>query len=167
VATVAKIADVGSPFGSTISDLQIRRTMGFDIEALLEVWQRSWQPGPEAEAAFRRFYTDPVMINGSAAGTGVLVARAIALNNALVDQRRELLQVSESAGAVAVAFRLTGRHVGPFTTSAGTLAPTGRTITLRVIDILTLTGGRVSAIWMVADELGALAGIDAVTLAQP
>jgi predicted ester cyclase len=141
--------------------------MSFDIEALLDLWQRPWQPGPEAEAAFRRFYTDPVMINGTRAGAGVLVERAVGLNAALVDQRREVLQVSESADAVAVAFRLMGRHVGPLTTSAGVLAPTGRSITLRVIDILTLTDGRVSAIWMVADELGGLAAIDAVSLTQP
>jgi hypothetical protein len=34
-----------------------------------------------------------------------------------------------------------------------------------VIDILTVTDCRISAIWMVADELGALAAIDVVRLA--
>ena len=97
--------------------------MSFDIEALLDLWQRPWQPGPEAEAAFQRFYTDPVMINGTRAGAGVLVERAIALNTALVDQRREVLQVSESADAVAVAFRLTGRHVGPSPPARGCWPP--------------------------------------------
>lgn len=35
---------------------------------------------------------------------------------------------------------------------------------MRVIDILTVTNGRISSIWMVADELGALVAIDAVSL---
>jgi hypothetical protein len=37
-------------------------------------------------------------------------------------------------------------------------------VTIRVIDILTLTSGRISNIWMVADELGALVALNAVTL---
>jgi hypothetical protein len=35
---------------------------------------------------------------------------------------------------------------------------------MRIIDILTLTDGLISNIWMVADELGALVAIDAVAL---
>jgi hypothetical protein len=38
---------------------------------------------------------------------------------------------------------------------------------LRVIDILTVTDGLISGIWMVGDELGALAAIDAVSLSPP
>jgi hypothetical protein len=37
-------------------------------------------------------------------------------------------------------------------------------MTMRVIDILTLTDGRISNIWMVADELSALVAINAVAL---
>lgn len=141
--------------------------MRFDLEELLDLWQRPWQPGPDAEAAFRRYYTDPVMINGTATDAALLVQRAIALNAALADQHREVLQVAQTADTLAVAFRLTGRHVGPLPTSAGVLTATDRTLTLRVIDLLTLTDGRISAVWMVADELGALAAVDAVTLARP
>ena len=43
-------------------------------------------------------------------------------------------------------------------------SPTGQQITLRVIDILTLTGDRIRAIHMVADELGALAAVGVVRL---
>jgi hypothetical protein len=64
-------------------------------------------------------------------------------------------------------FRLRGRQVGPLATSAGQLAPTSRQLTLRVIDILTITDGVVTDVWMVADELGALAAADAVRLVQP
>ena len=44
------------------------------------------------------------------------------------------------------------------------LAPTGAPIGTEVIDILTLTGGRISSIGMVADELGALTAVDAVRI---
>jgi hypothetical protein len=35
---------------------------------------------------------------------------------------------------------------------------------MQVIDVLTLRGGRISEIWMVADQLGLLARLGAVTL---
>ncbi|MFB9622650.1 ester cyclase [Nonomuraea helvata] len=57
--------------------------------------------------------------------------------------------------------------VGPLATSAGPLPPTGRPLDLRIIDILTITDGRISNVWMTADELGALNALDAVTLTQP
>jgi predicted ester cyclase len=63
----------------------------------------------------------------------------------------------ETDGKVGVAFRLRGRQVGTLTTPLGGLPPTGRIIDLRVIDILTITDGRISDVWMAADELGALA----------
>jgi hypothetical protein len=44
------------------------------------------------------------------------------------------------------------------------LPATNKQITFRVIDILTLSEGVISSIWMVADELGALAAVDAVRL---
>ena len=50
-------------------------------------------------------------------------------------------------------------------TTLGPLHPAeGAELSMRVIDVLTLTGGRISNIWMVADELGALVAINAVAL---
>jgi len=69
--------------------------------------------------------------------------------------------------SVAVAFRLSGRHVGTLTTAAGPVPATGRALEVRVIDVLTITEGRISGIWMVADELGALVSVDAVRLSSP
>ena len=139
--------------------------MAFDIEGLLALW--STEPGSDAEAAaaFGEFYTDPVVVNGTPVSLVDLVARGAALRATLTDLRREILDVCESGDKVAVAFRLTGRQTGVLATAAGPLRPTGREITLRVIDILSLTDGRISSIWMVADELGALAAVDAVRLA--
>jgi hypothetical protein len=67
---------------------------------------------------------------------------------------------------VAVAFRMSGRHRGTLDTAAGPVPATGRLLTLRVIDVLTITDGRISSIWMVADELGALVALDAVRLSS-
>ena len=47
------------------------------------------------------------------------------------------------------------------------LAPTGQEIALRVIDILTLTDGRISEITMVADELAGLVAVGAARLVEP
>ena len=74
------------------------------------------------------------------------------------------LDGAQGNGKVALAFRMGGRQVGPLSTAVGPLAPTGQHLQLRVIDVLTLSDGRISAINMVADELGALAAVGAVRL---
>jgi hypothetical protein len=74
--------------------------------------------------------------------------------------------VLDSFGAhdkVALAFRMRGRQVGPMSTALGPLPPDGRPLDVRVIDLLTLVEGRVSEIWMVADELGVLVSRGAVS----
>ena len=138
--------------------------MAFDIEALLDLWTQLPADPAAAAEAFRRLYTDPVVVNGASLTAGDLVVRAHALRQTFDPLRREVLDVCEAGDKVAVAFRLSGRQVGPMNTAAGVLLPTGQEITLRVIDILTLTDGRISAITMVADELGALVAIDAARL---
>jgi predicted ester cyclase len=136
-----------------------------DIEALLDLWTRPLPSSLEAAAeAFRRLYTDPVTINGVALRAEDLVVRAERLQAALADAEREILDICATDTKVAVAFRLSGRQVGPLATAAGVLPPTGHQISLRVIDILTLTEGRISSITMVADELAALASVGAATL---
>ena len=65
-----------------------------------------------------------------------------------------------------MAFRLGGRQVGPLRTSAGVMPATGQEIWRRVIDILTIVDGRIADIVMVADELGALAAVGALTLPE-
>lgn len=141
--------------------------MAFDLEGLLDLWTAlPADPGAAADA-FRARYTDPVVVNGAMLTADDLVVRAHALQKTFSRVRREVLDVCETDAKVAVAFRLSGRQVGPLTTAAGVLAPTGQEIALRVIDILTLTAGRISEITMVADELGALAAIGAAHLVAP
>jgi ketosteroid isomerase-like protein len=81
---------------------------------------------------------------------------------ALERPEHEVLSVVDAGTSVAVAFRLAGVQVGPLETSAGRLSPTGQRLDLRIIDVLTLTDGRISGIWMVADWLSALAAAGAV-----
>jgi hypothetical protein len=55
-----------------------------------------------------------------------------------------------------------GRHVGPFRSPLGVVTPTQREIEVRTIDVLAVTAGIVSAIWVVADDLGLLRQLGAV-----
>ncbi len=138
--------------------------MAFDIEALLDLWTELPTAPAAVADAFRAFYTDPVRVNGNLLTVGDLVARARALQQTFDPVRREVLDVVDAGDKVAVAFRLSGRQVGPLNTAAGVLPPTGQEVALRVIDILTLTDGRISEITMVGDELGALVAIGAARL---
>ncbi|MBW8767674.1 MAG: ester cyclase [Geodermatophilales bacterium] len=93
-----------------------------------------------------------------------MAARARAIQQVFDQPEWQVLEVVDGGAKVAVAFRMRGRQVGALSTSAGTVPPTGQLLDLRVIDVLTITGGRVSDIWMVADELGALTAVGAVRL---
>ncbi len=95
-----------------------------------------------------------------------MVARARALQLVFDRPERKVLDVLDGGGKVAVAFQLRGKQVGPLNTAAGVLAPTGKDLAIRVIDILTITDGLISEIQMVADELGALVAVGAVELVE-
>jgi hypothetical protein len=142
--------------------------MPFDVQRLLRLWT---DPLPAddgaAAAAFRELYSDPVTVNGTSLTAADLVARARAMQAALERPEREVLDVVEAGASVALAFRLAGRQVGPLETPAGRVPPTGQWVDVRIIDILTLTDGRISGIWMVADWLTALAAAGAVRVSAP
>jgi hypothetical protein len=141
--------------------------MAFEVERLLNLWTNPLPEGSAAEDAFRELYTDPVTVNGTSLSAAEMVTRARALQGTFEQPHREILGMTEGNGSVAVAFRLSGRQVGPLSTSVGVLPPTGQVIALRVIDILTIDDGLVSEIVMVADELGGLAAIGAAALTPP
>ena len=129
-----------------------------DVQRLLRLWTDALPRDDGAAAdAFRDMYADPVTVNGTPLSAADMVARARVMQAALAEPEREVLAVVESSDAVAVAFRLAGRHVGPLDTPAGRLPASGARIDLRVIDVLSIAEGRISAIWMVGDWLGALA----------
>jgi predicted ester cyclase len=129
-----------------------------DVQRLLRLWTDALPRDDGAAAdAFRDMYADPVTVNGTPLSAADMVARARVMQAALAEPEREVLAVVESGDAVAVAFRLGRRHVGPLDTPAGRLPASGARIDLRVIDVLSIAEGRISAIWMVGDWLGALA----------
>ncbi len=136
------------------------------IDRLLRLWAEPLPDGSAAEPAFRELYTDPVVVNGAELSVADLVARARSLQGALDGLHAEVVDRVEVPGRAVVAFLMRGRHVGPLSTPLGTVAPTGRSVTIRTIDVLTVTDGRVSSIWVVSDELGLLGQLDAVTLSR-
>jgi hypothetical protein len=121
--------------------------------------------GHAAEDAFRALYTDPVRVNGALLTAADMVARARALQLVFDGPERKVVDVLDGGDKIAVA-QLRGRQIGPLKTAAGVLAPTGKDLALRVIDILTFTDGLISEIQMVADELGALVAVGAVELVE-
>ena len=134
------------------------------VTRLLRVWDDLPDADDEARAAFLTLYTDPVRINGAEASIDDLVRRARMMRAALRDRSTEVLSVVSAEDRVAVAFRMHGVLAGPLDTPLGPVPGSGETITMQVIDVLTLTEGRIGEIWMVADQLGLLARLGAVTL---
>jgi ketosteroid isomerase-like protein len=123
------------------------------LERLVELWTRPVPAADEALAAFREAYTDPVVVNGVEVPVTDLVMRARALQRGLADLRIELIDHVEAPGRMVIVFWQRGRHVGPLETPLGVIAATGRDVQIRVIDVLALTDGRISAIHVVADNL--------------
>ena len=143
-------------------------TAPFDVDGLLELWS---VPHPDREAAlsaFGRWYADPVVVNGVPMALTDLADRADQVRATFADVEREVLDVceqpTERGSRVAVAFRMSGLHVGPLATAAGIVEPTGREIVLRVIDLLVVEDGLVTSLSLCADELGALHLAGAVAL---
>jgi predicted ester cyclase len=130
-------------------------SMNSYLDRLFQAWT---DPGGlnEMEIRLAEFYADPVRVNGSDLSLSDLATRARALHAAFSDLRSEVLQVVADTGSVAVAFMMHGRHTGPYETPFGTIQPTGSEVQIRTIDVLTIIGGKISAVWVNADDLGTL-----------
>ena len=140
-------------------------TAVIDTDRLMGLWATPPADDDAALAGIRALYTDPVQINGTMMTALDLLARVRGMQRAYSGLRHELVERVDAPGRLVIAFRLRGTHTGPLATPFGELAATGRPFEVRVIDILTLADGRVSAVTMVADELGQLAGLGALRLA--
>jgi predicted ester cyclase len=135
------------------------------VERLVRLWTEPVAAPAEALAAFGEAYTDPVSINGVEARLGDLVERARGLQRAFADLRIELIDQVEATGWVVIVFWQCGVHVGPLETPLGEISPTGREVRIRVIDVLSITDGRISAIQVVPDNLALAMQLGAVQLA--
>jgi predicted ester cyclase len=137
-----------------------------DVPGLLALWT---DPLPAddtaAVAAFARFYTDPVVVNGAAMPLTGLIARARAMQATYADRHTTILDTVTTEDRLVVAFELDLRHVGPLETPLGTVAASGRRIRTRAIDVLTVgADARISEVRVVSDDLGTLTQLDAVRL---
>ena len=133
------------------------------LEQVMALWTGQPDDGVGL-AEFRAVYTDPVDVNGHATPLAELVGRARMLRTAFAGLRHEVLRVIGDGEHVAVAFRLGGDHVGPLATPLGTVAPTGRHLTVSGMDILEIRDGRIHAVWALSDQLDLLAQAGAVDL---
>ena len=125
------------------------------VDRLFQAWTDANDP-TSMEDRFAPLYTDPVRVNGSSMSLGDLAARARSLHAAFSDLHADLLQVVEDTGSLGLAFIMRGRHTGPYQTPFGIIQPTGAEVQIRTIDVLTITDGKISAIWVNADDLGTL-----------
>ncbi|TQS42942.1 ester cyclase [Cryptosporangium phraense] len=72
--------------------------------------------------------------------------------------------MASAPGKLAVAFRHRATHSGVWATPLGELAATGRTVEGLGIDVLTLdSDGRITEIWVLADELQRILQVHAPT----
>jgi predicted ester cyclase len=127
-----------------------------DLDALLALWETRPEERTDPVGDFSALYADPVAINGTPTPVTDLVARATALNRAFTDSETVLLDVVTEGRKIAFAFRRTATHVGAWSTAVGVVPPTGKRVTLMGMDILTVEDGRVTAIWVLADDLAVL-----------
>lgn len=128
---------------------------------MLHLWAAPVPDREEARAAFGVLYTDPVRINGVEVPLGDLVARSVATHRAFERLHVEVLDVVETPDRLVLAFELTARHVGTWQSPLGDVPATQRTFTTRIIDVLTVRDGRVSAIQVVMDEASVLRQVGA------
>lgn len=135
-------------------------------DRLMAVWRDPPADDAAGIAAFRTLYTDPVEVNGSPLTAADLLTRARALHRTYTDLRHELLDVVVAPERLVVAFRMCGTQTGPLVTPLGTVAPTGATVAIRTIDVLTVVDGRIAAVCVLGDELGTLVGLGAVALRE-
>jgi len=129
------------------------------MNSLLHRLLQAWTDGDDLsqfEDRFAELYTDPVLLNGSNVSLAQLASRARSLHRAFSDMRADVLQVVEGVDCIAVAFRMRGMHTGPYETAFGIIEPTGTDVHIRTIDVLTITDGKISSIWVNADDLGTL-----------
>ena len=80
--------------------------MAFTVDGLMRLWDN---PPADLEAAFREVYADPVLVNRERRGLPELVGMANGMRTVFGGTAAGAVDVVETPGHVAVAFRLRGR----------------------------------------------------------
>ncbi|MEV0560008.1 ester cyclase [Dactylosporangium sp. NPDC050588] len=124
-----------------------------DLDAVLALWDQPVGSRTDAADDFRKWYADPVPVNGSPTSAEALAERARVLQVAFADRRTELVHRVETAGRLVIGFFMHVRHVGPYDTPLGRVEGTGRQLKIRVTDILTVEDGKITEIWVMSDEV--------------
>ncbi|GAA3281991.1 ester cyclase [Dactylosporangium vinaceum] len=119
-----------------------------DLDAVLALWDQ-----PSEAADFRKYYADPVPVNGVPVTAEELAARARGLQAAFADRRTELVHRIETGDQIVIGFYMHVRHVGPYETPLGRAEATGKRLKIRVNDILTVRDGRITDIWVMSDDV--------------
>lgn len=88
------------------------------------------------------------------------------LQHAFSDLEIEQIEQIESSDRFVLVFLQRGRHTGVFESPLGPIAPTGRVFEIRVIDVLTISRGKITAIEVVPDNLSLAIQLDALRLAD-
>ncbi len=134
------------------------------LERLVPLWTQPVDGRDDAEAAFREVYADPVLVNGIETPVAELVDRARSLQRAFDRLDMHILDTVETPDRIVIAFLMRGRHTGTYASPLGAVPPTGRHVEVRTIDVLTVASGVISAVWVVADDLGLLRQLGAASL---
>jgi len=136
------------------------------IDRLLAAWAEPLPADPAgARERFAALYSDPVQVNGQPLSVDDLVARARAMQAALGELELVLVDLVVREGVIAATIRQRGRHVGALTTPLGALAATGARFDVLSIDVLHVEHDRITRVWVIADELGRLLQLGALTRA--
>jgi ketosteroid isomerase-like protein len=88
------------------------------------------------------------------------------LQRAFSDLEIEPIDQVESGDRFVLAFLQRGRHTGPLETPLGSVEASGRAFEIRVIDVLTIGNGHITAIEVVPDNLSLMMQLGAVRLAD-
>jgi hypothetical protein len=139
--------------------------MSFDFTQIMRLWSTPLPAGDAAVEAFARHYTDPVTVNGTRMSLAALADRARATQRAFAELDATLLTQVDTPTHTSIVFRMRGRHVGPLQTPLGEVAPTGKVAERQIIDVLGIQGGLIHEVWVVSDDLGALAQLGVLALA--
>jgi predicted ester cyclase len=122
-----------------------------------ELVERVWNQG-ELDL-LPGFFAETIDHGGRADGVAGLRAWHERDAEVWADQRFEILSLVASAEEdVAIRWRATARHIGQW----GPVPPTGKTISWEGVHFFTLRGGKVVAMWAMADVFGKAMQLGAV-----